>query len=71
MKQLKIDFALLTIITLIASYIDKWFGMFEFSLDTWKTIIIVCFTLFLVIAALEKVQLIIDRRNNNRYKNDN
>lgn len=66
MKQLKIDFALLTIITLIASYIDKWFEMFDFSLETWKTIIIVCFTLFLVIAVLEKVQLIIDRRNTER-----
>lgn len=71
MKQLKTDFALLTIITLIASYIDKWFEMFDFRLDTWKTIIIVCFTLFLVVAILEKVQLIIDRRNSNRYKDDN
>lgn len=62
MKQLKIDFALFTIIALIATYIDKWFGIFNIELEIWKTIIIVFFALFVVIAILEKVQLIINNR---------
>lgn len=71
MKSLKIDFALFTIIALIATYVDKWFGLFNIEIDIWKTIIIVLFALFVVTAILEKVQMIIDKRNNNRYKNDN
>ena len=66
MKQLKLDFAFLTIITLIATYIDKWFGIFEIKLEIWKTIIIICFTLFVLTAILEKVQMIIDKRNVNK-----
>lgn len=62
MKHLKIDFAFFTIITLIACYLDKWFDIFEIKLETWKTIIIVCFALFVVTAILEKVQIIINNR---------
>lgn len=62
MKQLKLDFALLTIITLIATYIDKWFGLFEIKSEIWKTIIIICFALFVLTAILEKVQIIINNR---------
>lgn len=66
MKQLKLDFALLTIITLLATYIDKWFEIFEIKLEIWRTIIIICFTLFVLTAILEKVQMIIDKRNVNK-----
>lgn len=67
MKQLKIDFALLTIISLLACYMDKWFGIFEIKNDIWKTIIIILFTLFVITAILEKVQIIINnRKDNNR-----
>lgn len=70
MKQLKLDFVLLTIIPpLIATYIDKWFGIFEIKLEIWKTIIIICFTLFVLAATLEKVQMIIDKRNVNKEDN--
>lgn len=62
MKQLKIDFALFTIISLLACYVDKWFGILEIKLETWKAIIIVCFALFVVTAILEKVQIIINNR---------
>lgn len=62
MKHLKIDFALFTIITLIACYLDKWFDIFEIKLETWKAIIIVCFAMFVVTAILEKVQIIINNR---------
>lgn len=62
MKQLKIDFAFFTIITLLACYVDKWFGILEIKLETWKAIIIVCFALFVVTAILEKVQIIINNR---------
>lgn len=62
MKQLKIDFALFTIISLLACYVDKWFGILEIKLETWKAIIIVCFALFVVTAILEKVQIIVNNR---------
>lgn len=62
MKHLKIDFALFTIITLIANYLDGWYGYFNFDNETWKTLIIVFFTLFVVTAILEKVQIIINNR---------
>lgn len=65
MKSLKIDFALFTIIILIASYIDDWFGYFRFKTDTWKTLIIIFFTLFVITAILEKVQIIINQRKDN------
>lgn len=62
MKHLKTDFAFFTIITLIACYVDKWFGILKIELETWKAIIIVCFALFVVTAILEKVQIIINNR---------
>lgn len=65
MKSLKIDFALFTIISLIACYVDKWFGILEIKLDTWKVIIIVLFVFFVIIAILEKIQIIINQRKDN------
>jgi len=65
MKSLKIDFALFTIIILIASYIDNWFGYFNFKNETWKTLIIVFFVFFVITAILEKVQMIINQRKDN------
>lgn len=62
MKSLKIDFALFTIISLIACYVDKWFGILEIKLDTWKVIIIVLFIFFVITAILEKIQIIINQR---------
>lgn len=65
MKSLKIDFALFTIISLIACYVDKWFGILEIKLDTWKVIIIVLFVFFVITAILEKIQIIINQRKDN------
>lgn len=65
MKSLKIDFALFTIISLIACYVDKWFGILEIKLDTWKVIIIVLFVFFVITAVLEKIQIIINQRKDN------
>ena len=65
MKSLKIDFALFTIISLIACYVDKWFGILEIKLDTWKVIIIVLFIFFVITAILEKIQIIINQRKDN------
>ncbi len=65
MRSLKIDFALFTIISLIACYVDKWFGILEIKLDTWKVIIIVLFVFFVLTAVLEKVQIIINQRKDN------
>ncbi len=65
MKSLKIDFALFTIISLLACYVDKWFGILEIKLDTWKVIIIVLFVFFVITAVLEKVQIIINQRKDN------
>lgn len=65
MKSLKIDFALFTIISLIACYVDKWFGILEIKLDTWKVIIIVLFAFFVITAILEKIQIIINQRKDN------
>lgn len=65
MKSLKIDFALFTIISLIACYVDKWFGILEIKLDTWKIIIIVLFVFFVITAILEKIQIIINQRKDN------
>lgn len=67
MKQLKIDFALFTIISLLACYIDKWFGIFEIKLDIWKTIIIILFTLFVITAILEKIQIVINNRKDKSH----
>lgn len=65
MKSLKIDFALFTIISLIACYVDNWFGILGIKLDTWKVIIIVLFVFFVITAILEKIQIIINQRKNN------
>lgn len=65
MKSLKIDFALFTIISLLACYVDKWFGILEIKLDTWKVIIIVLFVFFVITAILEKIQIIINQRKDN------
>lgn len=65
MKSLKIDFALFTIISLLACYVDKWFGILEIKLDTWKVIIIALFVFFVITAILEKIQIIINQRKNN------
>lgn len=65
MKSLKIDFALFTIISLIACYVDNWFGILEIKLDTWKVIIIVLFVFFVITAILEKIQIIINQRKDN------
>lgn len=65
MKSLKIDFALFTIISLIACYVDNWFGILKIKLDTWKVIIIVLFVFFVITAILEKIQIIINQRKDN------
>ncbi len=65
MRSLKIDFALFTIISLLACYVDNWFGILEIKLDTWKVIIIVLFVFFVITAILEKIQLIINQRKDN------
>ncbi len=65
MKSHKIDFALFTIISLLACYVDKWFGILEIKLDTWKVIIIVLFVFFVITAILEKIQIIINQRKDN------
>lgn len=65
MRSLKIDFALFTIISLLACYVDKWFGILEIKLDTWKVIIIVLFVFFVITAILEKIQIIINQRKDN------
>lgn len=65
MKSLKIDFALFTIISLLACYVDNWTGILEIKLDTWKVIIIVLFVFFVITAILEKIQIIINQRKDN------
>jgi len=62
MKYLKIDFALFTIITLIACYIDTWKELFNIKNEIWKALIIVFFALFVITAILEKVQIIINNK---------
>lgn len=66
MKTLKIDFALLSIISLIATYIENmsFSGLFNFSSKTWLTLDIIFIVLFIICAILEKVQYIINKRNN-------
>lgn len=68
MKTLKNDFAILSIISLIATYIENmsFTGLFKFSPETWKTIDIICILLFIFFAIVEKLQNIINKRNDKK-----
>lgn len=61
-KHFKIDFALLTIISMIGLYIDKWFGVFDMEIETWGNIILACFVIFIFFAIIEKVYILIQKK---------
>lgn len=70
MKTLKIDFAILSIISLIATYVENmsFVEIFKFSNKTWQVIDIICILLFISCAILEKIQILIDKRNVNKQE---
>lgn len=70
MKTLKIDFAILSIISLIATYVENmsFVEIFKFSNKTWQVIDIICIMLFISCAILEKIQILIDKRNGNKQE---
>lgn len=68
MKTLKIDFAILSIISLIATYVDQWTGIFDMEKETWKILDIIFIIFFIVFMVLEIIQIIIDKRNGNKQE---
>lgn len=66
MKTLKIDFAILSIISLIATYVDQWTGLFHIEIETWKILDIILIIFFIVFMILEIIQIIVDKRNGNK-----
>lgn len=71
MKTIKIDFALLSIISLIATHTDSLCGIFRIAKETWKTLDIIFIVFFIVFAVLEKIEYIINKRNESKQEYDN